>query len=314
MPEYHPTVLGPEAAWWLRLALARVVVDATAGHGGHVLRMLEHLAPGALVVMLDAQEAALEVALPRVRDVAAAAGVHLLPIRGNFRRLADLLREHGVEAVDGVLYDQGLSSADIESSLGFSFQTDAPLDMRRSDDAPASAADLLERLDAGALASLFREFGDEPWADRIAQFVVRARGVAPLRRTSEFVRVVESAVPRRAWPRDIHVATRCMMALRYAVNDDIAAIEESIGGIVPMMRAGGRLACISFCSREDRAVKRAMRSLAYPCVCPKDLPVCGCGRKPMLRIMTKRAVRCGDQELALNRRSRSAALRVAERV
>ncbi|MBM3495551.1 MAG: 16S rRNA (cytosine(1402)-N(4))-methyltransferase RsmH [Armatimonadetes bacterium] len=311
---YHQTVLGPEAVSWLEPNDKRIIADATAGHGGHDLLLIERMPGGGRLVMVDAQEEALAVALSRTRDVADRAGVEIVPIRGNFRRLHELLGERGIEAVDGVIYDQGLNAADLESDLGFSFSHDAPLDMRRGPEAPLSAADLLATLDARGLARLLREYGEEPWADRIARTLVRARVKAPIKRTGDLVRVIEEAVPRGAWPKDIHVATRSMMALRYAVNEDIEAIRDSIAGVVPIMTVGARLVCISFCSLEDRAVKQTMRSLENPCTCPKGFPVCVCERKATLKILTKRAVRPSAAEVAANRRSRSAVMRVAERV
>lgn len=308
--EYHATVMGPEAVAWLAAEDKDVVVDATVGHGGHALLIGERMVRGGLLVILDERPEALAVASARL----AGAPVRVLAIQGNFRRLPQLLRAHGVNEVGGVLYDQGLSSADLEGDLGYSFQRDAPLDMRRSLSAPQSAADLLATLDAKSLGRLLREYGEEPWAERIAHAVVRERVREPITRTSQFVSLIERTVPRRAWPKDIHVATKSMMALRYAVNDDLGAIRESIEGIVPMLRVGGRCVCISFCSLEDRAVKQAMRAYEHPCICPKDMPVCACGRQPMLKVLTKRAVRPSEAEIAANRRARSAALRAAERI
>jgi 16S rRNA (cytosine1402-N4)-methyltransferase len=164
------------------------------------------------------------------------------------------------------------------------------------------------------LAGVLRDYGDEKWSDRIAEFVVQHREREPIETTSQFVRLVEAAVPRAAWPPDTHVATRSMMALRYAVNDDLAAITESIGGMAPMLRRGGRIVCLSFCGTEDRAVKNAFRRLERPCTCPRGLAVCACGRVPLVRVLTRRAVRPSPDEQARNRRSRSARARVAERI
>jgi 16S rRNA (cytosine1402-N4)-methyltransferase len=308
--EYHATVMGPEAVAWIAPAGRRILVDATAGHGGHAHLMASQMDRGGLLVLVDAQRKALETAQRRVEQT----GVAVLAIQGNFRHLPELLRTHGIEEVDGVLYDQGLSSADLSSDLGFSFRHDAPLDMRRSPDARVSAAELLATLDVRALTRLFRELGEEPWAARIAGAIVRERQRQPIERTAQLVRIIEDAVPRRAWPRDIHVATRCMMGLRYAVNQDLEAITESILGVVPMMSVGARCVCISFCSLEDRAVKQAMRSLEHPCICPRDLPVCVCNRRPVLRMLTRKPVRPSEAEVAANRRSRSALMRVGERI
>ncbi len=306
----HATVLGPEAVAWLRRQQMRVIVDATAGHGGHASLLADMMPQDSLLALVDAQSEALAIALSRVSRP----GLHVIGIEGNFRHLPELLRRHGIDEVDGVLFDQGLSSSDLQGDLGFSFRHEAPLDMRRGEDARESAADLIARLDAGELTKLFLEYGEERWAARIARRIVEARQSEPIRTTSQVVRLIEQAVPRAAWPRNIHVATRCMMALRYAVNDDIGAIKEAITVIVPMLSVGARCVCISFCSLEDRAVKHTMRALANPCTCPPSLPQCVCGRQPMLKVLTKRGIRPSDAEIAANRRSRSAVMRVAERI
>ncbi len=299
-----------ECAGWLEADRKRVLVDATVGGGGHAAELARRMRKDGLLVIVDALDVAVETATERLR----AYGVQVMPIVGNFRNLAEMLRERGLEEVDGVLYDQGLSSADFEGDRGYSFRGDAPLDMRRDATATRSAADLVNTLDRRQLAHLLREFGDERWADRIARAVVERRAIEPITRTAQLVSLIEQAVPRAAWPRDIHVATRTMMALRFAVNDDVGAIQQSIEGIAPMLSEGGRIVCLSYCSTEDRAVKHVFRRMENPCTCPRGLAVCACGRKPLLRVLTKRGVRPGSEELQRNRRARSAIARVAERV
>lgn len=310
MDAYHATVMPEECVAWIAAEKRRVVVDATAGHGGHALLLAHRMGAGSTIVVMDARPEALAVAVKRLEGVRP----KVVAIEGNYRRLPEALRERGIEEADGVLYDQGLSSADFEGGLGYSFRQDGPLDMRRDATARASAAELVATLSARELARLFREYGDEKWADRIAQYIVEARRHEPIERTGTLVKLIEAAVPRAAWPPDTHVATRSLMALRFAVNDDVRAIEESIRGVTPMLSIGARIACLSFCSTEDRAVKNVFRSLESPCVCPKDLPVCGCGKKPLLRVLTRRPLRPAPEEMERNRRSRSALLRVAERV
>jgi len=308
--EYHVPVMPHECAGWLVSERTRVLVDATVGHGGHALILATRMTPGGLLVIVDARPEALAIARKRLEG----APVQVIAIEGNFRRLAAMLRERGIREVDGVLYDQGLSSADYEGELGYSFQRDAPLDMRRDESATRSAARLLATLSRRELARVLRDYGDEKWSDRIADFVVRHREREPIERTSQFVRLVEAAVPRAAWPPDTHVATRSMMALRYAVNDDLGAIAESIEGVAPTLTVGGRIVCLSFCGTEDRAVKETFRRLERPCTCPKGLAVCACGRIPVVKVLTRRAVRPSPEEQARNRRSRTARARAAERI
>lgn len=306
----HEPVMVEECVTWLRPEHADVLVDATAGHGGHAVRLAERMRPDALLVLVDAQQSALDIASGRVAET----GVNFLPLRGNFRSLADLLQQAGIAQIDGVLYDQGLCSADFDSELGFSFQKDAPLDMRRDETAPRSAAHLLATLSEAELTRIFREYGDERWARAIARAIVTTRRERPIRRTTELVEIIERTVPRAAWPKDIHVATRCFLALRYAVNDDINAIQESIRGVVPMLRPGGRIVCLSYCSTEDAAVRAVFRELEKPCICPPRLPVCVCQRKPLVRSVTRKGVRPAPEEVARNRRARSAVARVVERL
>lgn len=305
---YHNPVL-IETCDYLRFPHISTVVDATAGEGGHSVRLAQDMQPGSTLVLVDAVPERLEIARRRVSDYP----VQCILITGNFRRLAELLKERGIEQVDGVLYDQGLSSADLVSDRGFSFQRDAPLDMRRDETASRSAADLLRELSQAELARIFRDLGDEKWAVPIARAIVRTRKLHPITRTSELKALVERVVPRHAWPPDVHVATRVMMALRYAVNDDINAIKESIRGIVPLLRPGARVVVLSYSSTEDRAVKVVLRELESPCTCPKKLP-CVCGRKPLIRVLTRRGIRPTPEEVERNHRARSAVARVAERI
>ncbi len=306
----HSSVMAAECVEWLRPEVCRVLVDATAGHGGHALLLALRMAPGSRLLILDTNADSLEIAARRLSDVP----IRVVAVQRNHREIADILDEEGMGDVDGVLYDQGLSSADYEGQLGYSFRHDAPLDMRRHPPSGPSAADLLMTLDQRQLTRLFRDFGDETWAPRIAESIVEQRRREPFRTTLQFVKLVERSIPRKAWPADRHVATRAMMALRYAVTDDLGSIRESITAVTSRLRPGGRIACLSFCSTEDRVVKQVFRSLERPCICPKGMPDCGCGRVPQVRSLMKSALRPTPSEVADNPRSRSALLRVVERL
>jgi len=309
-PSVHPTSMPTEVVEWMVPEIRRTIVDATAGHGGHSVLFAPRRPRDGLLVLIDSSGEALARACERLEGC----GVRVLPVQGNYRDLAAWLSRHGVSGIDGVLYDQGLSSDDLSGQAGFSFAHDAPLDMRRDADTNVTAAHLLNSLGARDLARIFQVYGEERWAARIASFVVDSRAARPFERTGEFVDTVQRAVPRAAWPRERHVATKCMMALRYAVTGDLESIRTSIISIAPQLRPGGRILAISFCSLEDRVVKQAFQHLANPCTCPSDAPMCVCGAQPVVRILTRRPVTPTPEEVAANRWVRSAKLRVAERI
>lgn len=309
-PVQHEPVMAHEVLEHVRAERCRVFVDATVGQGGHALLIAERMRRDGVLFVVDARPENLSAALQRLASVS----VRVIGATGNFRYLDELLLRHGLTEVDGVLYDQGLCMADYSAGLGFSFRVDEPLDMRRNGDAGASAADLLNRLSERELTRVFRTLGEERWSAAIARAIVERRGREPIRRTVQLARLVEETIPRKAWPPDIHPATRIFQALRYAVTGDLEAIAESIEKVVPMVRPGGRIVCLSFNSLEDRTVKRVFRSLERPCTCPKAMPVCSCGRTPLVQVITKRAVRPQPAEVERNPRARSAILRAAERV
>jgi len=267
------------------------VIDGTVGMGGHAEVLLER-SPRARLLGLDVDPAALEHARARL----ARFGDRARLVRASFRRIAAVAEAHGAVPAHAVLLDLGVSSWQLEASgRGFSFQRDEPLDMRLDPDAAVTAADLLNRLPEPELARLLAAYGDEPYARRIARAIVRRR---PLHRTGELVAAVASAVPRRAWPRRVHVATRTFQALRMAVNDELGALREAVPAAAGVLAPGGRLAVISFHSGEDRIVKQAFRAL-------EGAGYAGLEPAP---------IRPGPDEVQANPRARSARLRVLERL
>ncbi len=211
-----------------------------------------------------------------------------------------------------ILFDFGLSSTQIDDlERGFSFRAEGPIDMRMDQGARTSAAQIVNGYDVREIERILREYGEERWARRIAQFIVARR---PLRTTRELAQAVEAAIPRKAWPRDINVATRTFQGLRIAVNDELGEIEAGLRAALPILKPGGRMATISFHSLEDRLVKSFFNVESKDCICPPQQPVCTCGHRATLRIITRRPVRPSDEEVALNPRARSAKLRVAERI
>ncbi len=233
-------------------------------------------------------------------------------VQGNFADLDSLARQAGLQRVDGVLFDLGLSSHQLDSpERGFSFRFEAPLDMRMDPGQPVSAADLVNRMDQRDLARVISSLGEERWASRIADFVVRRR---PLTTTRDLAAAVENAIPRAAWPKDIHPATRTFQAIRMEVNDELGSLATGLGAAIKILSPGGRMAAISFHSLEDRLVKVTIAAESKDCVCPPQQPVCTCAHRALLRVVTRKPVRPSSLEINANPRARSGRLRVAERL
>jgi 16S rRNA (cytosine1402-N4)-methyltransferase len=284
------------------------MVDCTVGLGGHSRLILERIQPGGRLLGIDRDEAALDVARARLSG----GGPRLVLHHGDFRDLALISREAGFDRVDGVLFDLGVSSPQLDDpARGFSFRQDGPLDMRMDLRSPLTAARVVNELPERDLAGLIRHLGGERWATRIARFIVDRR---PLRTTRELAAAVEAAVPRAAWPPDIHPATRTFQAVRMHVNDELGSLDQGLRGAVEILSARGRLVVIAFHSLEDAAVKRFLALESRDCICPPQQPVCTCDHRASLRIVTRKPVRPSPTEMAANPRSRSARLRAAERI
>jgi 16S rRNA (cytosine1402-N4)-methyltransferase len=282
----------------------RLVVDGTLGLGGHSERLLE---AGDRVIGIDRDPEA----LARARERLARFGDAFTAVQGNFRDVREILDELGVERVDGVLVDLGVSSLQLDTAeRGFSFRLPGPLDMRMGPDAE-SVRELLDRVDEAELRRILYEWGEERWAPKIAKAILAASD--RLETTTDLARVVGEAIPRGAWPKGIHPATRTFQALRIAVNDEMGALEDFLEAVPSLLAKGGRAVVISFHSLEDRAVKQAFAELAHPCRCPPGLPVCGCGAAEW-KLLTRKVVRPDEEEIARNPRARSARLRAVERL
>jgi 16S rRNA (cytosine1402-N4)-methyltransferase len=278
------------------------------GQAGHARQILERITPGGRLLGIDRDPAAVEAA----RAALAQFGPAVVLVHGRFSELASISAAHGFLTADLILFDFGLSSQQIDDpGRGFSFQSEGPLDMRMDPGAHLSAAKLVNESDGHEIERLLREYGEERWARRIAQFIVARR---PLRTTRDLADAVAAAIPRAAWPRDINVATRTFQGLRIAVNDELGEIEAGLRAALTTLKPGGRMATISFHSLEDRLVKSFFNVESKDCICPPQQPVCTCGHRATLRIVTRRPVRPSEEEVALNPRARSARLRVAERI
>ncbi len=236
----------------------------------------------------------------------------MVVVHSRFSDLDRLARTEGFVPADLILFDFGLSSVQLDSpERGFSFRADGPLDMRMDTDSTLDAARIVNTFDLKEIERILRDYGEERWARRIAQFIVARR---PLRTTRDLASAVEAAIPRRAWPRDINVATRTFQGIRIAVNDELGEIDAGVKAALGILKPGGRMATISFHSLEDRLVKSFFIVESKDCICPPQQPVCTCGHRATLRIVTRRPVRPSEAEVAANPRARSARLRVAEKI
>ena len=305
-PNYtHKPVLYQEALAALRPAPGQRFIDSTVGGGGHAWGVLDASSPDGQLLGMDADPKALQVARKRL----AAFGPRGTLVQGNFVRLEEVAKHSGFYPVHGVLFDLGISTLQLSDvERGFSFQRDGPLDMRMDPNLQRTAADLVNDLPEGELADLIWRYGEERRSRRVARAIAAAR---PVNTTGELAQVVARAVGRRG---RIHPATRTFQALRIAVNDELGALEAVLPQAVRVLAPAGRLVVISFHSLEDRLVKTFLRQEARDCVCPPDVPVCSCEHKASLRIVTHRPVTPSAAERAENRRSRSAKLRVAEKL
>ncbi|HUP66217.1 MAG TPA: 16S rRNA (cytosine(1402)-N(4))-methyltransferase RsmH [Thermoanaerobaculia bacterium] len=284
-----------------------VLVDATVGLGGHSAALLERW-PDARLIAIDRDPRA----LPIARERLAPFGNRVRLVEGRHEALIDILKGEAVETIDLLLADLGVSSMQLDDGeRGFSFRFDAPLDMRMGSEGP-TAADLVNHLDERELARIFRRWGEEPFAGPIARAIVRAREETPLLTTGRLAEVIRSV--KHARGSRIDPATLTFQALRIATNEELVGLDAFVEAGVGALVMRGRIAVISFHSLEDRIVKRAFRRLEGECTCPPDMPVCGCGARQTLRSVTRRPVEAGEEESKNNPRSRSAKLRVGEKV
>jgi 16S rRNA (cytosine1402-N4)-methyltransferase len=306
----HLPVLADEVRRLLDAQPGDTVVDATFGAGGHAELLALDLRSKGRFIAIDRDPSA-RAYFERFRR---RAGVQARFLRGEFATVLQQLATNDVR-VDAILLDLGVSSMQLDRpERGFSYAVDAPLDMRMDPSAEETAADVVNDAAERELQEIFRRYGEERYARQIARAIVRRRGREPFRRSGELVDTIKAAIPTPARFGEGHPAKRVFQALRIAVNDELGQLEEALPAAVELLRPRGRVAVISFHSLEDRIVKRFFRDAARGCVCPPDFPVCTCGRDPVLRVLTSRAVRPSAQEVALNPRSASARLRVAEKV
>ncbi len=295
----------------LHLKAGGIYVDGTLGGGGHARGILAATSPDGILVGIDRDGDA----LAEAGRVLAPFGRRAILVKGNYADLEDILEGLGIDRVDGIVLDLGVSSHQLEAAgRGFSFSKPAPLDMRMDREASPTARDLVNRAEARELERILRDYGEEMLAGRIARAIVERRKTAPIETTDELAGIIASVMPTRMRHGRIHPATRSFQALRIAVNDELASLRRGIAAGIDSLKEGGRFSVITFHSLEDRMVKDLFRDASRGCTCPPDLPVCACGGKPRLRVLTRKPVLPGEGELERNPRARSAKLRTAERI
>lgn len=312
----HIPVLFDECFEYSRIKPCHTFVDATLGGAGHSSEAARRLGEDGILIGIDQDEMALAAARARLRGLDLAALPRIELLRGNFGNLDDLLLQAEVPGVDVFLFDLGVSSPQLDfPSRGFSFKEDAPLDMRMDPNSQAvTAAELVNTLDASQLARIIRDYSDEKWASRIAQFIVEARRHAPIETSAQLVDIIKAAIPASARRAGGHPAKRTFQALRIEVNSELSVLRRGLEAAVRWLNPKGRILVISYHSLEDRVVKEVFADHARTCTCPPGLPVCACGADPALRIVTRKPVLPTAEEIERNPRARSAKLRVAEKI
>lgn len=311
MSAFHEPVMLKEVIASLNLKPGGIYVDGTVGGGGHAAEILRETAPDGLLIGIDTDEDALLESGERLRVY----GNRKILVHGNFADMDTILTTLGKNKVDGILLDLGVSSHQLQKAdRGFSFQTDAPLDMRMDVRQSFSAYDCINSSSESELEQIIRDYGEEPRARRIARAISAKRRTAPVATTAELAALIAKCLPHKYGRGKIHPATKTFQAVRIAVNRELASLERAIQIGTEVLRRSGRFSIISFHSLEDRMVKNAFSAREGGCVCPPDFPVCVCQTETTLKVLTRKPVRPGTDEIAANPRARSARLRTAERM
>ena len=306
----HRPVLLDECLEALNIRSDGIYIDGTLGRAGHSLEIARRLTTGRLI-SIDRDETAIEAAKERLKDYMD----HVTLVHSNFDRVGEILEELHIDGVDGMLFDLGVSSPQLdEAQRGFSYMNDAPLDMRMDRTAYLTARHVVNEWSYEELRRILFDFGEERYAPAIAKGICRAREAAPIETTAQLVDIIKSSMPPAALREKQHPAKRSFQAIRIAVNGELDALPPMLEAAAEVLNVGGRLAVISFHSLEDRIIKKTMQELATGCTCPPNFPVCVCGKKPKMKLVSRKPIISGAAELEYNPRARSAKLRVAEKL
>ncbi|MBQ9848825.1 MAG: 16S rRNA (cytosine(1402)-N(4))-methyltransferase RsmH [Clostridia bacterium] len=304
----HISVLLYETVDSLNIKPDGVYVDCTLGGAGHTSLILSRLDENGRVIGIDRDDDALANAKEKIKDE------RLITVKENFENINAAVSLAGFEKVDGIIMDLGVSSHQLDvAERGFSYMQDAPLDMRMDRTAPLSAYEVVNDYPERELVSIFKDYGEEKFASKIASKIAEARKNKPIETTLELAEIISSAIPAKFKHESGHPAKRCFQAIRIEVNAELEAIPKAIEDGIELLNEGGRMSIISFHSLEDRLVKNGFQKAERPCTCPHDFPVCVCGKKQKVRIITKKPILPSEEELAVNKRSHSAKLRVCEK-
>ena len=316
MEFHHKSVLLDECLEGLNIREDGIYADGTLGGGGHSSEIIKRLTTGRLIG-IDRDMDAIKAASARIKTITDETGGRFDALHGNFHDAKELLASIGVEWISGALLDLGVSSYQLdEGARGFSYHADAPLDMRMDRSQGITARDIVNEWSDKEIARILREYGEENWAVQIARVLCDRRKKQPIETTGQLVDIIDAAIPKkvRAAGDGAHPARRTFQALRIAVNDELAPLEQALRDFADILEPGGRLCVIAFHSLEDRVVKNTFKNLADPCTCPKNFPVCVCGKKPTVKQITRKPITASKEELAANPRARSATLRIIEKL
>ncbi len=307
----HVPVLSAECMDGLHIRPDGIYVDGTTGGGGHSSLIARQLSEAGRLICIDRDDDALAAARQRLAPL----GKNITFVKNNFSRILDVLKDLEIEKIDGILFDLGVSSYQLDNGeRGFSYMADAPLDMRMDRQQALTAREVVNTYSREDLRRILKDYGEERYAGPIAAAICRRREEAPIETTMELADLVRSAMPAAARREKQHPAKRTFQAVRIEVNGELEAVASAVRDSVSCLAPGGRIAVISFHSLEDRIVKRAFAELAQGCTCPKSFPVCVCGNKPKIRLVSHGVITASPEELENNPRSRSAKLRVAEKL
>ncbi len=312
----HIPVLLTECLEYLNLQTHYTFVDATLGGAGHSLEVAKRIGSDSRLIGVDQDPVARAAATERLMALPDEIRPKIDVLAGNFGDLDSLLLEACVPSIDGILFDLGVSSVQIDTpSRGFSFKEDAPLDMRMDPSKHTlNAAEIINTYNAADLTRIIRQYSDEKWASRIADFIVKSREEVPITTSGQLVEIIKAAIPASARRANGHPAKRTFQALRIEVNSELDVLRRGLEAAIRWLAPGGRIVVISYHSLEDRIVKDIFKQYSQGCTCPPDLPVCVCGNKPVLKVVTKKPILPTAEEIERNPRSRSAKLRVATRL
>ena len=306
----HKSILLNECMEGLSIKEDGIYVDGTLGGGGHSFHIAQRLSDKGRLIGIDQDEDAIEAATKRLAQFKQRVTI----VRDNYEHFQEILSTLSIPAVDGILLDLGVSSYQFdEADRGFSYRFDAPLDMRMDKRQDFTAKDLINSYSEAELYHIIRDYGEDKFAKNIAKHIVLERAKKPIETTFELSEVISHAIPMKMRVQGGHPAKKTFQAIRIALNRELEVLEESLDGMIKALKPGGRLCIITFHSLEDRIVKRAFRTAEDPCICPKDFPICTCGRKSLGKVISKKAILPSDLEREENPRSKSAKLRIFER-